>query len=659
MTAVTKGVDLEILNAEQLLCIDSDDCDDGDFCNGSENCVNGSCRPGSDPCPGQMCDEANDACVDCLEDGDCDDGDFCNGAEKCQDGVCLDGPDPCVDAEHCDEASDVCLECLDDNDCTGGEVCNPATNQCEPAPTLLTFQQGTDGYAGTSDTYLAEQTPSTSYGSATDVQWDTSWGSTGDEAIGLIRFEGVFGSGYGQVPVGAQITSATLTVFVYDTGDYGSMREVLVDWNESVTYNGFGGDPGAQTNEYGSQVAIVPGTYGVHAIDLTGSLQTWANDPAGNFGWIILPSGSGGTKIRSSEYATVADRPLLTVEFTAECLDDGDCDDGEFCNGSETCEDGTCMSGAVPCSAYEQCNDQFEVCEGIVCEGGIAPFLPPQQTGSITSGAITEASGLAASRQNPGVLWTHNDSGGGNVVYAITTSGNLLGTYTFGSGSAWDTEDIAIGPGPEPGVDYIYWGDIGDNGNVRSSIVVKRAPEPAVDPNQGPVNDTLQDVGLITLQYPTGIHAPSEKDAETMFVDPVNGDIYVVTKRAVPNKVYRAPYPQSTSSPTTLEWVTDLPSEFNGTPGSWNGGPTGGDVSPDGSVIVIRQYSSKTPPAAFWYRPLGTDLASVFDEPYCTMQIQSDGAGEAICWDRDGQGVYTTQDENSNPPLRYYERNSD
>ena len=105
--------------------------------------------------------------------------------------------------------------------------------------------------------------------------------------------------------------------------------------------------------------------------------------------------------------------------------------------------------------------------------------------------------------------------------------------------------------------------------------------------------------------------------------------------------------------------MTDLPSEFNGTPGSWNGGPTGGDVSPDGSVIVIRQYSSKTPPAAFWYRPLGTDLASVFDEPYCTMQIQSDGAGEAICWDRDGQGVYTTQDENSNPPLRYYERNSD
>ena len=233
-----------------------------------------------------------------------------------------------------------------------------------------------------------------------------------------------------------------------------------------------------------------------------------------------------------------------------DCQDNSDCDDGEFCNGSETCEDGTCMSGAVPCSAYEQCNDQFDVCEGIVCEGGIAPFLPPQQTGSITSGAITEASGLAASRQNPGVLWTHNDSGGGNVVYAITTSGNLLGTYTFGSGSAWDTEDIAIGPGPEPGVDYIYWGDIGDNGNVRSSIVVKRAPEPAVDPNQGPVNDTLQDVGLITLQYPTGIHAPSEKDAETMFVDPVNGDIYVVTKRAVPNKVYRATYPQSTSSPT-------------------------------------------------------------------------------------------------------------
>jgi hypothetical protein len=288
--------------------------------------------------------------------------------------------------------------------------------------------------------------------------------------------------------------------------------------------------------------------------------------------------------------------------------------------------------------------------------GEACQFLPGQRVGTIGASVINEASGLAASRRNPGVLWTHNDSGGANAVYAMTISGTLLGTYSFGSGSIWDTEDIAIGPGPTPGVDYIYWGDIGDNNNVRSSIVVKRAPEPFVDPNQSPVTVTLSGVVLITLKYPTGAHAPSEKDAETMFVDPLTRDIYVVTKRAVPNKVYRVPYPQSTTTTTTMAWVADLPPEFNGTPGSWNGGPTGGDMSPDGSLLVIRQYSWKTPAAAVWYRPAGSSVASVFAGQYCSGALQSDGAGEAIAWDAGGLGFYTTQDETTNAPICYYAR---
>jgi hypothetical protein len=304
------------------------------------------------------------------------------------------------------------------------------------------------------------------------------------------------------------------------------------------------------------------------------------------------------------------------------------------------------------------CDEGHDVCGAMTCNNGHAPFLPAQQVGTIAAPVIKEASGLAASRQHPGVLWTHNDSGGENVVYAITISGTLLGTYSFGSGSIWDTEDIAIGPGPTPGVDYIYWADIGDNGNERTSIVVKRAPEPSVDLNQSPVTVTLSGVDLIKLQYPTGAHAPSEKDAETMFVDSVKRDIYVVTKRGVPNKVYRASYPQSTGSTTTLEWVADLPPEFNGTPGSWDGGPTGGDMSPDGSLLVIRQYSWKTPAAAVWYRPAGSNVASVFAGQYCAVVLQADGAGEAIGWDPDGLGFYTTEDETANAPIRYYARDA-
>ncbi len=45
----------------------------------------------------------------------------------------------------------------------------------------------------------------------------------------------------------------------------------------------------------------------------------------------------------------------------------------------------------------------------------------------MTNLAINEASGLAASRRNDGVLYTHNDSGDTGRVFAITTQGFTVG----------------------------------------------------------------------------------------------------------------------------------------------------------------------------------------------------------------------------------------
>src|SRR5688500_11122535 len=50
------------------------------------------------------------------------------------------------------------------------------------------------------------------------------------------------------------------------------------------------------------------------------------------------------------------------------------------------------------------------------------------RVGEISHPRITESSGLAASRQFPGVFWTHNDGGGGKkqVLYAISREGKPL-----------------------------------------------------------------------------------------------------------------------------------------------------------------------------------------------------------------------------------------
>lgn len=47
-----------------------------------------------------------------------------------------------------------------------------------------------------------------------------------------------------------------------------------------------------------------------------------------------------------------------------DCVTDADCDDGQFCNGQETCsEQGRCVQGEAPCEASEDCNEDADRCE--------------------------------------------------------------------------------------------------------------------------------------------------------------------------------------------------------------------------------------------------------------------------------------------------------
>src|SRR5689334_16831328 len=102
----------------------------------------------------------------------------------------------------------------------------------------------------------------------------------------------------------------------------------------------------------------------------------------------------------------------------------------------------------------------------------------PVQLATLEDRRIDESSGLVASRRNPGLFWTHNDSGDLPLVYAFDRAGRSRGTWRVEGAQAVDWEDIAAGPGPTQGQSYLYVGDIGDNPRQRDSIVVYRFPEP-------------------------------------------------------------------------------------------------------------------------------------------------------------------------------------
>ncbi len=128
---------------------------------------------------------------------------------------------------------------------------------------------------------------------------------------------------------------------------------------------------------------------------------------------------------------------------------------------------------------------------------------------AVASTALTELSGLAASRRHPDVLWAHNDSGGEPEVVAVGRDGGDRGRFPLGGAEAFDWEDMAIGPDPAgTGGDVLYLGDIGDNIDQRDDgVVVYRVPEPQPGA-AGSVAAPLGGVEALELTYAGGPATP-------------------------------------------------------------------------------------------------------------------------------------------------------
>ncbi|MCD6393484.1 MAG: hypothetical protein J7M40_08245 [Planctomycetes bacterium] len=254
----------------------------------------------------------------------------------------------------------------------------------------------------------------------------------------------------------------------------------------------------------------------------------------------------------------------------------------------------------------------------------------------VQDGPLSETSGIVASRKNPGIIWAHNDSGDAARVYAVDTRGRYLAKCTFGGVGARDCEDIAIGPGSTKGVDYIYLADIGDNSAVRRHVEIYRAVEPTITAHSAMQDVRLRDVETICLRYPDGAC-----DSETLMVDPVTKDLYIISKRHERSRLYRAAWPDDTTRTVTLQYKCSLP---------W-GWATGGDISRDGTAVIVRNNYT----ASLWKRRPGSALDEAFDGPAEHVMLAWEPQGEAICFDATSKGYYTTS-EGYRPVIYQYLR---
>lgn len=251
----------------------------------------------------------------------------------------------------------------------------------------------------------------------------------------------------------------------------------------------------------------------------------------------------------------------------------------------------------------------------------------------LNTARIDEASGIVCSVLNEDILWTHNDSGGQPSVYAIDTKGNLIATLQLPGVRNRDWEDIAIHKEPKSKESFLYIGEIGDNAGKHPSIFIYKVPEPLF--TNADTLFTAKRVEKFEIKYEDGA-----RDAEALFIDPANGDIYIISKREEQVGVYRVKAPDSSKLNTAVKTAT--------LPLSW---VTAADISPDGKKLLVKTYTS------IWQYKLkrSTDGSLILNAKPQTLPYRVEPQGEAVCFDGNGKSYYTLSEAGAEgPQILYY-----
>ena len=220
----------------------------------------------------------------------------------------------------------------------GGLTSNTVTRNLQVGLMHVTeMQNGVDRgfgqYTGEVDIQLWQQNPDIAYPTGDSVSGLLVDAPAATEASQiLLKYGNLFGSGPGQIPLGATIVSAELLVNVANTGQGGTLHRMISAWNDTTdTWNTFGNgsfprntiggvqldDIEARTtqeSEWGtSPGGGVTGT-GIVSIGVTKDLAAWSAG-AVNEGWLFngWPTRIDGTAFLPGEAADPLDRPRLKV----------------------------------------------------------------------------------------------------------------------------------------------------------------------------------------------------------------------------------------------------------------------------------------------------------------------------------------------------------
>ncbi|MDN5202021.1 hypothetical protein QQ008_11625 [Fulvivirgaceae bacterium BMA10] len=284
------------------------------------------------------------------------------------------------------------------------------------------------------------------------------------------------------------------------------------------------------------------------------------------------------------------------------------------------------LTSFTSCGENEKITDDPGIPDSLLLPEKDTLFLKGVPTGLVENPALQEASGIAFSGINENAIWSHNDSGDKARLFLLGLNGEDLGEFNLEGVTNRDWEDIAAGPGPEDGIAYLYIAEMGDNNAIYKDKFIYRIKEPDISDLNTLPSSEITGIDKIEFSYPDG-----NRDAETLMIDPITKDLYIISKRESDVNIYLLAYPYSTTEVNILEKVGTLP--FTNV--------VAGDISVKGDEILVKTYSS----VYCWRRVDDSSIATTLSEPGIRLPYSSEPQGEAIAWKSDGSGYYTLSEE--------------
>jgi hypothetical protein len=220
---------------------------------------------------------------------------------------------------------------------------------------------------------------------------------------------------------------------------------------------------------------------------------------------------------------------------------------------------------------------------------------------------LGEVSGMALSRRHDDVVWMTNDSGGGALLYAVsTTTCRIRATLRLLDTPARDHEALATGVDAE-GRNVIWVGDIGDNIDGWPYARIHKVVEPRR------LRDASVPVTTYRVRYPGG-----PVDAEALVAAQDREQLWIISKEPGVGAIFALPSPmRPTQEPMRAERV-----------GSARALVTDASMAPDGERYVVRDYLSAE---VFTGDPPGRAEAR--------FRLPIQPQGEAVAWTADSRSL--------------------